>query len=98
MSLLLLLALSAAARAGGPDPHVSHRVACQTTKGPLQLEIWREWAPRGADRFVELVRDGFFTEIAFFRCVRGFLTQFGISDDPTKKHWHRGELDCFVIN
>lgn len=68
------------------------RVKCMTTKGPLVIEVYRDWAPLGADRFLELVKDGFFTDIAFFRCVRGFLTQFGISDDPSKKHWHRKEI------
>ncbi|KAJ1427672.1 cyclophilin-like domain-containing protein [Ochromonadaceae sp. CCMP2298] len=68
------------------------RVQCTTTKGPLTIEIHRDWAPLGADRFVELVKDNFFTDIAFFRCVKGFLTQFGISDKPDKKHWHRATI------
>lgn len=68
------------------------RVACTTTKGPLLIEIYRDWAPLGADRFLDLVRDEFFTDIAFFRCVKRFLTQFGISDIPSKKHWHREEI------
>lgn len=38
------------------------------------------------------MRDGFYTNIAFFRCVDRFLTQFGISVDPAKKHWHRKEI------
>jgi hypothetical protein len=38
-----------------------------------------------ADRFLALVKDGFFTDIAFFRCVKRFLTQFGISDNPKMK-------------
>lgn len=63
-------------------------VNCQTTKGPLTIEVRQEWAPRGAARFVELVKDGFYTDIAFFRSVEGFLTQFGISDKPEMEHWH----------
>lgn len=54
--------------------------------------MFREWAPRGADRFLELVKDGFYTDIAFFRCVEGFLTQFGISDNPSLKHWHNNDI------
>lgn len=68
------------------------RVACTTTKGPLLIEIYRDWSPLGADRFLDLVKDNFFTDIAFFRCVKRFLTQFGISDVPSKKHWHREEI------
>lgn len=38
------------------------------------------------------MKDGFYTDIAFFRCVKGFKTQFGISANPTKKHWHHEEI------
>lgn len=68
------------------------RVECQTTKGPLVIEVYRDWAPLGADRFLELVQDNFYTDIAFFRCVKRFLTQFGISDVPSKKHWHNKNI------
>ena len=64
-------------------------VVCDTTQGMLRIEIYESWAPLGAKRFLELVKDNFFTDIAFFRCVSGFLTQFGITDNPSKKHWHR---------
>ncbi len=67
-------------------------VDCQTSKGPLRIEVHRNWAPLGADRFLELVQDQFFTDIAFFRCVKRFLTQFGISDKPDKKHWHNKNI------
>jgi cyclophilin family peptidyl-prolyl cis-trans isomerase len=67
-------------------------VDCETSKGPLRIEVHRDWAPLGADRFVELVQDDFFTDIAFFRCVKRFLTQFGISDNPDKKHWHNKNI------
>lgn len=62
-------------------------VECETSKGPLLIEVHRDWAPLGADRFLTLVRVGYFTDIAFFRSVEGFLTQFGISDRPEMKHW-----------
>ena len=42
----------------------------------------REWAPRGVDRFYNLVRIGFFTDIALFRVVPDFVTQFGVHGDP----------------
>jgi cyclophilin family peptidyl-prolyl cis-trans isomerase len=67
-------------------------VECSTTKGFLAIEVHREWAPLGADRFLELVKDSFYTNIALFRCVHKFLVQFGISEDPTKKHWHNKNL------
>lgn len=53
-----------------------------TTKGPFTLNVTRAWAPKGADRLFNLVNAGFFTDIAFFRCVEGFMVQFGIHGDP----------------
>jgi peptidyl-prolyl cis-trans isomerase A (cyclophilin A) len=69
-------------------PTVTGRVLCETTKGPVEIEVYREWSPLGADRFMELVRAGFYTDIAMYRSVKNFLTQFGISDKKEMKHWH----------
>mmetsp|Transcript_20089 Transcript_20089/g.19387 ORF Transcript_20089/g.19387 Transcript_20089/m.19387 type:complete len:385 (+) Transcript_20089:170-1324(+) len=71
---------------------VTSKVVCDTTKGSITIEVHRGWAPLGADRFIDLVKDGFFTDIAFFRCVERFLTQFGISDKENMKHWHNNEI------
>jgi peptidyl-prolyl cis-trans isomerase A (cyclophilin A) len=46
------------------------------------VEVHRDWAPLGADRFYNLVRHGFFTNASFFRVVPGFVVQFGLSADP----------------
>ena len=53
-----------------------------TTKGKFTVEVTRSLAPNGADRFYNLVKSGYFTDIAFFRVVPGFMVQFGISGDP----------------
>jgi peptidyl-prolyl cis-trans isomerase A (cyclophilin A) len=53
-----------------------------TTKGDFTVEVHRDWAPQGADRFYNLVKMGFFTDVAFFRVVKGFMVQFGIHGDP----------------
>ncbi len=50
-----------------------------TTKGDFVVQVTRGWAPRGADRFYNLVRGGFFTDCSFFRVLSGFMAQFGIS-------------------
>lgn len=62
-------------KVGAEDPIVTNKVHCRTTKGDINLDIYRDWSPLGADRFIELVEDGFFQDIAFFRCVKRFLTQ-----------------------
>jgi peptidyl-prolyl cis-trans isomerase A (cyclophilin A) len=59
-----------------------------TTAGDFVVEVHREWAPLGADRFYNLVRNGYFTNAAFFRVVPGFVVQFGLSADPAvNKVW-----------
>ena len=60
-----------------------------TTAGDFVVEVHRDWAPLGADRFYNLVRYGYFTNAAFFRVVPGFVVQFGLSADPAvNKVWH----------
>jgi len=58
------------------------RTKFKTTKGDVTLEINRDWSANGADRFYNLVKAGFFTDIAFFRVIEGFMAQFGIHGDP----------------
>ena len=53
-----------------------------TTKGKFTIEVTRSLSPNGADRFYNLVRSGFFKDIAFFRVIPGFMCQFGIHGDP----------------
>jgi cyclophilin family peptidyl-prolyl cis-trans isomerase len=86
--LSLLLAQHAAAADSSASASASTVVSCSTTKGPIKIEVIPQWAPLGATHFLELVRDDFYTDIAFFRCVKGFLTQFGLTTNPEKKHLH----------
>jgi len=54
----------------------------ETSKGTFVLSIERDWAPRGADRFYNLARAGFYDDSRFSRVVPGFIAQFGIPGDP----------------
>jgi peptidyl-prolyl cis-trans isomerase A (cyclophilin A) len=95
--LLLLLALpvgAAACRKPSPAPSLRepaklnaqappvYAVKFTTSKGEFVVEVHRDWAPNGADRFYNLVRAGFFDKVKFFRAISGFMVQFGISGDP----------------
>jgi peptidyl-prolyl cis-trans isomerase A (cyclophilin A) len=54
----------------------------ETSKGDFVVQVNREWAPMGADRFFNLVQHGFFDGARFFRVIPGFMAQFGINGDP----------------
>ena len=60
----------------------TYAVELVTTEGPVVIDVARAWAPKGADRFYTLVRSGYFTDVAFFRVVEGFMAQAGIHGDP----------------
>jgi len=58
------------------------KVKMSTTKGDFTIEVTRDWSPKGADRFYNLVKIGYFTDVAFFRVIENFMAQFGIHGDP----------------
>jgi cyclophilin family peptidyl-prolyl cis-trans isomerase len=64
-----------------PAPPVS-RVRFETTRGAIEIEVTRTWAPAGADRFVALARAGYYDGNRFFRIRRPVWVQFGINGDP----------------
>jgi peptidyl-prolyl cis-trans isomerase A (cyclophilin A) len=67
-------------KVAGPAPD-SFRAIFETSRGAFTVEISRAWAPRGADRFYELAKTGFFDDQRFFRVVPEFIAQFGLSND-----------------
>ncbi len=58
------------------------RAKFETTKGDVIFDCTRAWAPHGVDRFYNLVKIGFFDDIALFRVSKGFVVQWGIHGDP----------------
>lgn len=67
------------AKKKAPDQFV---VKFKTTKGDILIDVHRDWAPHGADRFFNLVEAGYYSDVAFFRVIAGFMAQVGISGDP----------------
>jgi peptidyl-prolyl cis-trans isomerase A (cyclophilin A) len=64
-----------------------------TTKGDFVVEVHRDLAPRGADRFYNLVKAGFFDGVAFYRVHPGFMVQFGVSPKPAiNKAWDNANI------
>lgn len=69
------------------------RARFETSKGPFVIEVHRAWAPVGADRFYNLVKNGFYDGTRFFRVRPGFMAQFGINGDPQIQNaWQRAFL------
>jgi peptidyl-prolyl cis-trans isomerase A (cyclophilin A) len=83
----------------------TYKAKFETTKGPFVVEVHREWAPLGADRFYNLVKAGFYDDGRLFRVIPDFMVQFGINgntavqskwlnanlkDDPVKQSNKRG--------
>ena len=65
----------------------------ETSKGEFVVEVTRAWAPAGADRFYNLVKNGFYDNCRFFRVIKGFMVQFGINGDPNlSKVWRTATI------
>ncbi|MGH6865963.1 MAG: peptidylprolyl isomerase [Methyloceanibacter sp.] len=88
--LAALLGLQAAGNAASLSKPASlnekapdvYKAKFDTSKGTFLIEVHRDWAPNGADRFYNLVKNGFYNDLRFFRVIEGFMVQFGISGDP----------------
>jgi peptidyl-prolyl cis-trans isomerase A (cyclophilin A) len=93
------------AAAAAPPPQLLHpsslhakapavyRASFATTKGTFVVTVHRAWSPLGADRFYNLVQAHFFDGVTFFRVVKGFVVQFGISPDPAiSKAWQSATI------
>jgi peptidyl-prolyl cis-trans isomerase A (cyclophilin A) len=60
----------------------NYKARFDTSKGIVVIDVRRDWAPNGADRFYNLVKNGFYDDARFFRVISGFMVQFGINGDP----------------
>ena len=60
----------------------TYKAKFETSKGAFVIQVTRTWAPAGADRFYNLVKNGYFDDVRFFRVIAGFMVQFGINGDP----------------
>jgi peptidyl-prolyl cis-trans isomerase A (cyclophilin A) len=71
----------------------TYNVRFDTSAGEFVVKVTRAWAPNGADRFYNLVKNGFYDEARFFRAVPNFMVQFGINGNPTvSKVWQAARI------
>ena len=77
-------------RATAPETFVAR---LETTKGVIRIQVHREWAPLGADRFYNLVEGGYYDGVTFHRVIDGFMAEFGIHGDPwVNAFWRQANL------
>jgi len=71
----------------------TYNVRFDTSIGEFVIKVTRAWAPNGADRFYNLVKNGFYDEARFFRAVPNFMVQFGLHANPTvTKVWQSARI------
>lgn len=85
--VLVQPALAQKAKLGDPaalteQAPATYKAKFDTSKGSFVIQVTRAWAPLGADRFYNLVKNGFFDDTRFFRVISGFMVQFGLNGDP----------------
>lgn len=76
---VLLDSTHAAWREQAPGDYVARFV---TSEGAFEITVDRAWAPNGADRFYQLVKNGFYDGVPINRVVAGYIAQFGLNPDP----------------
>ena len=71
----------------------TYKARFDTSKGVFVVEVTRAWAPKGADRFYNLVKSGYYDNVRFFRVISGFMVQFGIHGDPAiMANWRTAQI------
>jgi peptidyl-prolyl cis-trans isomerase A (cyclophilin A) len=71
----------------------TYQVKFETSKGDFTVSVTRAWAPLGADRFYNLAKHHFFDNGSFFRVLKGFVAQFGISAyPPVSAVWEKATI------
>lgn len=76
-------------------PTLTHatRVLMKTTAGDVTIDVYPEAAPNAAQRFIELVRAGFYNDTPISRVVPGFVAQFGLNWRAPYKSWKDKNFD-----
>ncbi|MEN8137766.1 MAG: peptidylprolyl isomerase [Bacteroidota bacterium] len=69
------------------------RARFETSQGNFEIESRKEWSPRAVERLYQLIKSGYYTDIALFRVIPNYIAQFGIHNDSTVNHaWEKFSL------
>jgi peptidyl-prolyl cis-trans isomerase A (cyclophilin A) len=89
VALVLFVLLCACSKSSPAE----FKVRFDTSKGPFVVEVHREWAPNGVDRFYELLESGYYDDARFFRVLPNFVVQWGINKDPkVSRQWSQNSI------
>ena len=66
-----------------PAAPAEFQVRFETSKGPIVVEVHRDWSPNGVDRLYQLIGNGFYDDARFFRVIPKFMAQFGMNGTPS---------------
>src|SRR6185369_17927828 len=86
----VLLGMTAAAAQGpGSSPAAHPRVALDTSKGKIVIELYPDKAPKSVANFLQYVKSGHYDGVIFHRVIPGFMIQGGgftadMKQKPTK--------------
>eukprot|EP00211_Chloroparvula_japonica_P014130 CAMPEP_0119121774 /NCGR_PEP_ID=MMETSP1310-20130426/2248_1 /TAXON_ID=464262 /ORGANISM="Genus nov. species nov., Strain RCC2339" /LENGTH=260 /DNA_ID=CAMNT_0007111353 /DNA_START=18 /DNA_END=796 /DNA_ORIENTATION=+ len=81
-----------------PEPILLDTVACYTSVAPttpIVINVYENWSPIGAQRFLELVDEGYYDNSPLFRVVKNpsQIVQFGISlDKALEAKWGKNNI------
>ena len=76
----------------------AYKVKFDTSVGEFVIQVTRDWAPHGADRFFNLVKNGFYDDARFFRAIPNFMVQFGIHADPAVSAvWRNAQIPVDAV-
>jgi len=99
LGALALPALGQSAKLANPaalneTAPATYKARFDTSKGVFVIDVHRDFAPLGADRFYNLVKNGFYDDDRFFRVISGFMVQFGINGDPKLSNvWRNARIN-----
>src|SRR5579884_4169246 len=97
-ALALPIVLGAQAKLSDPASFTekapaTYKAKFDTSKGAFVITVHRDWAPRGADRFYNLVKNGFYDDVRFFRVLDNFMAQVGMNGNPEiQAAWDKARL------
>eukprot|EP00039_Didymoeca_costata_P021419 m.344465 g.344465 ORF g.344465 m.344465 type:complete len:252 (-) comp24494_c0_seq1:153-908(-) len=76
------------------QPSPFYTATFNTSEGLFRVYVNTSWAPHASQRFYNLVRLGWYNDTYFFRVIKGFVNEFGLSGQPSLQAHYCNDLDC----